>query len=708
MRSLFTLTLGSLIAGCSSPAKTPEPDPIQTELPRQTKVGQQMVASDRCEAVRDLMVDTVIHQVLAPAYTYNYGYGRPGAMPAVDAGIALAEPTKMATEDKKSEASAGSAASQSAPSGPSHYTTTNTQEKQVDEADLVKTDGKYVYTVRNNELMIAKTWPVEDTKLAARVSFTTVSPQQLYLHGDQLIVQGTLPSGQTRIVLIDIKDRTAPKAVSSYDIDGQATSSRLVGDDLYMVQTTALQVPPKLFEIAQKELAQVPRADHQTLRPWEVQARIARGLHAKLRAELPESEIAAALPKITSDGVKTTMRCSDLYVGQDNVQLGLTAIAKISIGKQRTDLVGAMVSGGQVYASTESLYVTAPAYAWNDQGGATQQTAVHKFSLSGDNGRPAYVATGAVDGTLLNQFSMSEYQGNLRIATTDMDWNPQGRGGNHLFVMHEDGKSLKTIGQLRGLAKGERIYAGRMFGDKGYLVTFRQTDPLFTLDLSNPRDPKLVGELKINGFSSYIHPMANNLLLTVGQDADDSGRVTGLQLQVFDVSNPAKPTRRFQEKLSSWSTYSTSTASSDHHAFTFDDATGTLAIPTAGSTDDGQQYNGLVVYGVDAKRGFTLYGRVSHRQLAKEALDALCTAARNNTDPWTNQIPNCPDAATLGYMLPQYSTIDRSIVIDNYLVSLGTAGMEIHSLEHIGTLAARMRWPLPMGNRTNDVVMSGE
>jgi Beta propeller domain/Vault protein inter-alpha-trypsin domain len=208
------------------------------------------------------------------------------------------------------------------------------------------------------------------------------------------------------------------------------------------------------------------------------------------------------------------------------------------IALANNDLVGAMVSGGQVYASTESIYVSAPAYIWNQQGYANYQTQIHQFALTKNDGRPTYVASGAVDGQLLNQFSMSEHEGNLRVATTDWNWNGN-EGGNHLFVLHANAHHLDTIGAIRGLAKGERIYAGRMFGDKGYLVTFRQTDPLFTLDLSDPRHPKVAGELKINGFSNYIHPMDDNLLLAIGQDADDTGRVQGFHMQVFDVTDPA-------------------------------------------------------------------------------------------------------------------------------------------------------------------------
>jgi hypothetical protein len=295
---------------------------------------------------------------------------------------------------------------------------------------------------------------------------------------------------------------------------------------------------------------------------------------------------------------------------------------------------------------------------------------------------------------------MSEYQGNLRIATTDDHLE------NHLFVLHANDKKLETIGQIDGIAKGERIYSGRMFGDKGYLVTFRQTDPLFTLDLSNPRQPKIAGELKINGFSNYIHPMGGDLLLAIGQDADDFGRQTGFHMQVFDVKDPAHPTRRFHEKLSSWSSYSSSMAQGDHHAFTFDPVTGTLALPVAGNTSEGEQFNGLVVYTIDRKTGFTLNGRVTHRKLAAETLDAMCDVQGGGDDPWNRDISACNENQRQ-YLIPQYSQIDRSIVVDNYLITLGTAGLEIHQTDKLANRLARMRWPV-MNQQRAQLVVSAE
>jgi len=652
-----------------------------------------MSVSKQCDTVRDLVIDTVVHQmVVGYGYGYNPYYYRGGA----DVESATPSMAKSATAPTAAPAPANAGAApmpvQPTPtSGPSHYTKTNTQEKGVDEADLVKTDGKYVYTLRNNELVIAKTWPVDKPDIVARLTFKTMVPSQLYLHGEQLVLQGyaTQPRanqyayGSTRLIVVNAHDRVHPKLEHIYDIDGGTFSSRIVGDDVYLVQNGSLQMPPKLLEAAQKVMAKIPRADQTSLRPWEIQARLAATLRKAIYSNLTTADVEAMLPAIYAGNKKTPLACDSLYMPAGNMQLGLTALARISLTNQQTDLVGAMVSGGTVYASTDSLYVATPLYNWNQQGYSTMQTQVHQFALADQAGKPRYVASGAVDGQVLNEFSMSEHNGDLRIATTDWNWNGT-QGGNHLFVLRPRGNKLETIGALRGLAKGERIYAGRMFGDKGYLVTFRQTDPLFTLDLSDPAHPRVAGELKINGFSNYIHPMGNNLLLTIGQDADDQGRVKGMHLQVFDVSDASNPKRRFHETFSMKGNYSYSAAQNDHHAFTYDPVTGTLALPYYEYKNDGTGFQGLIAYHIDSKKGFKSLGRIDHAQLADKMIEQTCRQQKklnNNNDVYYCNKANWPG-------MRQGYPIDRSIVVDKYLMTLGNAGLMIHSLSGLDKVSA--------------------
>ena len=631
-----------------------------------------MSSTKACTGVKELMVDTLVYQLLA-GYGQGYygGFGR--------GGIALSESAPTAGVDAKQSA------------GPSHHTTTNVQEQGVDEADLVKTDGKHVYTVHNNELVIAKTWPVAQTDVVARVTFKTIQPQQLYLRGNEVIVQGYATDaidgwnqGRTRVMVVDITNRKAPTIKRIIDVEGWSASSRVVGDELVMVQNTWPQLPARLQELAQKSIANVPRADQQSLRPWEIQARLAATMRKTLLASVTQADVASALPRVRSNGTTRQLACQDLYLPAHTNQMGMTTLAKVSLTTNSTDLVGAMVSGGTVYASTDALYIAAPDYTWNTYGAASYGTQVHKFSLGSKQSRPAYVATGRVEGQLLNQFSMSEHRGDLRIATTDWSWNGQ-QGGNHLFVMRAAGRDLRTIGALKGLAKGERIYSGRMVGDKGYLVTFRQTDPLFTLDLSEPTNPRVVGELEVNGFSSYIHPIGDDLLLTIGQDADAEGRVTGVHLQVFDVKDPRHPTRKFHEKVATKG-YSSSTAQYDHHAFMFDAITGTLAFPIMEQTGD-HYFNGLAVYHLDRKRGFTRKGRLDHTKLADPVIAKLC-ADQKKANPSGAQY-YCSEPYR-GQARMNYG-ISRSMVVDKYILSLSPVGLEIHELADLD-VAATLGW----------------
>ncbi|MEJ7599769.1 MAG: beta-propeller domain-containing protein [Kofleriaceae bacterium] len=666
LRLALAAGLASSLLSAPVGAQQPAPGPLV------------MASTKTCDGLKELMVDTLVYQMLVGYNHYGYG-GRFGGR-TFDLDQTTNAPTVTA---------AGGAAPES---GPSHHTTTNVQERGVDEADIVKTDGKFVYTVHDNQLVIARTWPVAQTDVVARVTFKTLQPQQLYLRGNEVIVQGTATDaldgwnqGRTRVLVVDVTNRKAPRIKRMLDVEGWSASSRVVGDDLYMVQNNYAQLPPRLQQIAQKAIANVPRADQQTLRPWEIQARLAATMRRSLLASVTHADLTSALPRVRSNGTTRQLACEDLYLPSATNQVGMTTLAKISLTTNAVDLVGAMVSGGTVYSSTDAMYVAAPDYTWNYQGAASYGTQVHKFSLGSKQARPSYVATGRVEGQLLNQFSMSEHQGNLRIATTDWAWNGE-QGGNHLFVMRPSGRELRTIGALKGLAKGERIYSGRMVGDKGYLVTFRQTDPLFTLDLSEPTRPRVAGEIKVNGFSSYIHPIGNDLLLTIGQDADDAGRVTGVHLQIFDVKDPAHPTRKFHEKVATRSTYSWSSAQDDHHAFMFDPITNTLAFPMAEQRGS-SSFNGLAVYRVDPKHGFQRKGRIDHRTLADPVIAKQCADQKSSnpanaqyycTETYRNQ-------ARMGF------GISRSMVVDKYILSLSPVGLEIHALAGL-EVAATLGW----------------
>jgi hypothetical protein len=384
--------------------------------------------------------------------------------------------------------------------------------------------------------------------------------------------------------------------------------------------------------------------------------------------------------------------CADLHVPPGGGQLGtLNVVHFDSDEPQRLDAVGLMASGWQVYASTDALYAAMPDWGWTqlwgwvgpDQGQDFNSTNVHKFDLRGAGGRPRYAASGRVRGHVLNQFSMSEHKGFLRIATTDQAWGTNGRveTGNHLYVLGERGRRLTQVGAIEDLAPGERIYAARMNGDRGSMVTFRQTDPLYTFDLSDPRRPRVAGEIKINGFSSYIHPLGDRHLLTIGQDATDEGRVQGVHVQVFDISDPSRPVRSAHRRLTEGG-WSTSTAQWDHHAFTYDPKTRVLAVPMSshgGKPSD--TFLGLVLLKVQ-RDSLEELGRVTHTALVKTARAAECGTERARQWPCSQPVQQ-----------DWRAQIVRSIIIDDAIVSLSTLGLQVDDLRRPGRVLARVLLP---------------
>jgi uncharacterized secreted protein with C-terminal beta-propeller domain len=275
-------------------------------------------------------------------------------------------------------------------------------------------------------------------------------------------------------------------------------------------------------------------------------------------------------------------------------------------GLEPVDSVGLMTDARIVYASPESLYVATERWAdrpppetpTKEQSGVT--TAIHRFDISSPT-RTQYRASGSVPGFLLSQWSLSEYRGVLRVVSTETPawWGPGGDSESFLTTLRQKEGALVQAGRVGGLGKGERVYSVRFVGDVGYVVTFRQVDPLYTVDLADPARPRVLGELKLAGYSSYLHPIGEDLLLGVGQDADEHGRVLGTQLSIFDVSDLRHPTRLHRMPLGrGWSE-----AESDHHAFLFWPKTGLVVVPFD------QRALG---FRVGRSRGIDQVGRIEH------------------------------------------------------------------------------------------------
>jgi uncharacterized secreted protein with C-terminal beta-propeller domain len=273
-----------------------------------------------------------------------------------------------------------------------------------------------------------------------------------------------------------------------------------------------------------------------------------------------------------------------------------------------------MTTGDNVYASTTGLYVATqrwtPPPASPDQVPPLGSTAIHRFDTS-DARSTSYSASGGVPGYILNQWAISEYKGVLRVASTQSpEWWAGGQrtqSESYVTTLAERGGALVELGRVGGLGKGETIQGVRMIDDTGYVVTFRQTDPLYTVDLSNPTAPRVLGELKILGYSAYLHPLGGDLLLGVGQDATDQGRQLGTQLSIFDVSDPSKPLRLHQRRLAQ---NSSSDAEWDHHAFLYWAPRKLAVLPIRTYRDP--PFLGALGFQLDRDAGISPVGRIAH------------------------------------------------------------------------------------------------
>ena len=447
---------------------------------------------------------------------------------------------------------------------PDDTSQTNVQEAGVDEPDTVKTDGRTIFALANSALHAVDARSPEPQRLGTLELEDAWGATMLLRKGRALVLGGG-PRG-ARMTEVDVSDPAAMKVLRTEDVDGYVVDARLTGRTARVVVASypeAIYGGPELRAVADSWL---PAATFENARTGR---------------------------SVTSRAVRCrSVRRPAVYSGA-----GVLTVYTVDLGQglPAVDADAVFTSADTVYASHSGLYVATQRW---DGGG---MTSIHRFDTS-DPDRTGYSASGAVPGTLLNQFSMSEDKGVLRTATTvDLDSGTESR----VTTLDQRRGHLVRRGEVGGLGPGERIYAVRFIGDAGYVVTFRQTDPLYTLDLSDPDHPRVMGELKIPGYSAYLHPVGEDLLLGVGQEATDDGRVQGLQLSLFDISDLAHPTRLQKTRLGE--RWSHSAAEWDHHAFLWWPATKLAVLPI-----DSEGFTGAAGFRVDRAAGIAELGRVSH------------------------------------------------------------------------------------------------
>ncbi|AQU80404.1 hypothetical protein AJGP001_14440 [Planococcus faecalis] len=435
------------------------------------------------------------------------------------------------------------------------YSTTNNQVEGVDEADLVKTDGSYIYSISESRVIVTDVQNPEKMTVAAELSFNDdMYPQQLFLSGDTLVVMGSWYSAQpidnfrlphnyrpqmgvTSVHLYNISDPKSPQLLREFGTEGNMSGARLTNNILYFVTN----VYPDYWMLEEQEKPE--------LRPHQYDSK-----HGG-EFEPVDYDSIAILPG-TAEGSYSVITAIDLTAPDTN-----------DISTE-----GFLGGSDQLYMNQDHLYLTAPVYVpltneklrdsprmdvWLPQQANTE---VFKFNLSGVN--VEFLASAEITGSLLNQFSMDEYEGHFRAATTEgVAWDLTSPSKNHLFILDEQ---MKQVGSVEDLAPGERIYSARFIKDKAYMVTFKETDPLFVIDVSTPASPKVLGELKIPGFSNYLHPLDEDHLIGFGYDTklipvkNGEPRVVagGMKISLFDVSDFANPLEKDTEIIGGPGTYS--------------------------------------------------------------------------------------------------------------------------------------------------------
>jgi uncharacterized secreted protein with C-terminal beta-propeller domain len=475
------------------------------------------------------------------------------------------------------------------------YSRTNIQVEGVDEADIVKSDGEYIYLATDNRLIIARAYPPEESRVLCELELEG-NIEGLFINGDRLAVlerndllfwrmtsssaelMPDEPELKTTVKIYDVADREAPVLEREVSVDGYYVSSRMIGDYVYLVASGS--------------------------------------------AWFGEDNI--SLPKIHGgDGIVEIQPAEIWHSETPDNGYGFTTIMSVNMVNEDEEATHeTLLLGGAstIYVSPSNIYVT-----FTDWSGGSEKTSIHRIHI--DGGQIEYHATGQVPGRLLDQFSMDEQGEYFRVAaTTGNVWGGDAGSTNNVYVLDQ---KLDIFGRLENLAPGEQIYSARFMGSRCYLVTFKKIDPLFVIDLTNPGEPKVLGELKITGYSDYLHPYDENHVIGIGKEAvaaeeGDFAWYQGVKVSLFDVSDVANPKEIAKYEIGDRGT--DSPVLYDHKAFLFDRSKNLLVLPVNVAEINPSTYPGGVpswaygesvwqgayVFDLSLERGLELKGKITH------------------------------------------------------------------------------------------------
>lgn len=522
--------------------------------------------------------------------------------------------------------SGGSKSSTYGGSETSDYSETNVQVVGVDEPDIVKTDGSYIYVLVDKTIYIIKANPASESVILSEITLDSdhAYPQNIFINDDTLVVfcssyyypmlysEPILEEGgddedviedaddwwgvsSSSINIYDISDRENPQLSKVIEIEGTYFDSRMINDYVYFIATENTYDFYRVYD------------DCESFR----------------------------VPEITVDSSSKKLDYSDIYyVDCPQVIDTMTHIIAVNLDDLSYNEKSFLLSSSwahTVYVSASNIYLTSTEYSYtkggllDGYGSSEENTIIYKISIN--NAEIEYVGYGSVPGRILNQFSMDEHEGYFRIATTiGYSWDESSPSKNNVYILDSE---LNRASSLENIAPGEQIYSSRFMGDKAYLVTFKNTDPFFTLDLSDPNNPKILGELKIPGYSDYLHPYDENHIIGIGKDSieasPDFAWYQGVKIALFDVTDFENPTEVSKVIIGDRGT--DSPALYDHKAFLFDKEKELLVVPISIYEIDEEtknyyyeespsmygsfKFQGAYVYKLNLD-GFTYQGNITH------------------------------------------------------------------------------------------------
>jgi inhibitor of cysteine peptidase len=580
---------------------------------------------------------------------------------ATDDGFAVEESFAADSAAGAAVPSVASSKSESA----SDYSETNIQVEGVDEPDIVKNDGKYIYVVQGRKVYVIDAFPAEDMQILDEIEFEDYI-SNIFINDDKLIVFGNeyeyidtgIQCGEffdigvrcggyskqyTNVYVYDMEDRANVELDEKLQFDGNFNDARMVGDFVYVITTkyinlNYLDLPVHVYGGAE---------------------------HRVLASDVgyfdapDENYVFTTIAAIEVDSQRVESETylmsssSTMYMSEDNIYLTYQkqlsqsyyfekfvdeVLLEVLPSEERREIREIMDSDASQREKSRDISDIFEDYRRELRGDELESflidfserseafyeeiakqremSVVHRVEV--DEFDIDYEAQGEIPGRILNQFSMDEHDGYFRVATTTGGWN-RDRNLNNLYVLDSD---LEIVGFVEDLAKGERIYSARFMGDRAFVVTFRQTDPLFAIDLSDPENPMVEGELKITGYSGYLHPYDEDHLIGIGMEADENtGRTSGVKVSLFDISDMENP-EEISKYVVNQGTWSSSQAVYDHKAVLFDKEKELLVIPVSYSgpvsenSETGyrryQHWQGAFVFNVDLQNGVLLKGEIDH------------------------------------------------------------------------------------------------